>query len=104
MKRLTILLTALLAFPVWSADQDKGREYFKQSLEAAHTCKDKYKGTELMSCWIRAFPKKCESEGFKALGQRTTAASNAHFVCVVSCSDAEFWSKHYGECSRELDN
>lgn len=101
--RFAIWLGILLSGNVFGAD-DPGTILFNEVLKVADQCATNKSGTQVISCYVKASPKKCESVvlshfvGLNA-GQQYTPA---WYFCVASCVDAGVWSRTFGECSREL--
>jgi hypothetical protein len=108
--RVAVLIThatvmALVAVEIAIANEDLGRAYYREVVEVGRQCaKDKH-GSEAISCFVRASPRKCESYVVGAFTQQDDAQSSAKRAwayCVSSCLNASFWSRHFGECSTEL--
>lgn len=84
--------------------RDRGAALFKDVINAGKQCASENTGTQVISCFARASPKKCESIVYAhfanlAGGHEYTPA---WAYCVASCADAGAWSRNFGECSREL--
>lgn len=101
---LLIVLASIIS--VQSAEaQDRGMEFYEEVVKIGQSCAAGKSGTEVISCFSRASPKKCESHVYQAFTQQDDAlyaARRAWAFCVASCVDAGIWSSNLGECKREL--
>ena len=85
--------------------QDRGMDFYREVVRIGQDCASGKAGTEFISCFSRASPKKCESNVYQAFTQQDDAldaARRAWAFCVASCVDADLWSSNFGECKREL--
>lgn len=96
-----VVLLVSTACPAWPGD--RGLELFKDVLAKGRECEAGKTGSEVVSCYVKASPSKCESYVYEVYSRRNNAARQAWRLCVAMCADAGLWSRTYGECSRDLD-
>jgi hypothetical protein len=85
--------------------QDRGMNFYREVLKTGQICRAGKSGTDVISCFTRASPKKCESSVFQASTREDdarVAAESAWVFCVASCVDAGVWASNFGECRRDL--
>lgn len=82
---------------------NRGLELFKDVLAKGRECEAGKTGSEVVSCYVKASPSKCESYIYEVYSRRNNAARQAWRLCVATCADAGLWSRTYGECARDLD-
>jgi hypothetical protein len=88
-----------------AAGEDRGMALYREVVEVGRQCAKENPGSQVISCFVRASPKKCESYVYSAFTQEEDAQSSAKRAwayCVASCLNANFWSRNFGECAREL--
>jgi hypothetical protein len=103
--QLTSLLLSLLFIQQTIAAEDLGMAMYRQVIAVGRECAKGKSGSQVVSCYVRASPKKCEAYVYPALAQyadERLTAQHAWAYCVSSCLDASAWSRNFGECSREL--
>lgn len=93
-----VMLTAFLS--TTAIAQDKGRELFQTVLENARQCVSKSR-SEIIACYVKATPAKCESLVYEFLDNRRRL--RPWYFCVASCADAGYWSRTFGDCARDID-
>jgi hypothetical protein len=102
---LASLLLSLLFIHQAIAAEDLGIAMYRQVVAVGLECARGKSGSQVVSCYVRASPKKCEPYVYPALVQQNDerfTAQQAWAYCVASCLDASAWSSRFGECSREL--
>ena len=101
-----LVAVVMIAFlPISSSAQDKGPEFFQTVIKNAKGCKTGMSGSEVVYCYVKASPKKCESqvyEFFARSGDDKSQARRAWYFCVASCLNASFLSRSFGDCAREI--
>lgn len=103
--QLASLLLSLLFIRQAIAAEDLGMAMYRQVVAAGLECAKGKSGSQVVSCYVRASPKKCEAYVYAALTQQDDerlTAQHAWAYCVASCLDASAWSRSFGDCSREL--
>ena len=104
--RLTFMfLVLLLVKPVMGAEEDLGIALYREVVAVGRQCAQEKSGSQVISCYVKASPKKCEQQVYEAFTKSDEARSSARRAwayCVASCLDASFWSRSLGECTREL--
>ena len=100
-----VMMTAFLPFT--AAAQDKGQESFQTTvIENVKRCLAGKPESDVISCYVKAMPAKCETqvyEFFARRGDNKSEARRALFFCVASCAKVGFWSRSFGDCAREID-
>ena len=83
--------------------EEEGADLFKQVTKTAKKCAASVQSnTQAASCYIKATPKKCQQEVINYLSSsEKDDAVRAWYFCVSTCAGASFWSRNFGECSRE---
>jgi hypothetical protein len=103
--QLASLLLSLLFIHQAFGAEDLGMAMYRQVVAVGLECARGKSGSQVVSCYVRASPKKCEAYVYPALAQyddERLTAQRAWAYCVSSCLDASAWSRSFGECSREL--
>jgi hypothetical protein len=97
------VLFLLLGYAPIAHSEDRGRQLFNEVINNAKECAAGKSGSEVLNCYIRATPKKCQQHVIEYFSrEEKDEARRAWFFCVASCADAGLWSANLGECSREL--
>jgi len=95
-----------MLFPAYSAfGNNEGKVLFDEVLSNAQNCAKVKTGSDFIQCYINATPKKCEKEMMDALATRGDEKSNVRrklFMCISTCANASFFSRNWGECSRNI--
>jgi len=108
MKLIQICFAAVMMIgflPITATAQDKGLELHQTVIENAQRCAADKSGSEVISCYVKATPAKCESQVFQYFARRgddKSEAGHAWRICVASCADAGFWSRSFGDCARDI--
>ena len=100
-----MLLVLLLVKPAMGAEEDLGLALNREVVAVGRQCAQGKSGSQVISCYVKASPRKCEPQVYEAFTKSDEAQSEARRAwayCVASCIDAGFWSRSLGECTREL--
>ncbi len=84
-----------------ATDTTPEREYWNAVLERARSCAKAREFSPPVLCFLKSTPKKCHSVVYDALlggGEK-----RKWYLCVISCADAGWYSRTFGDCSRDLD-
>jgi hypothetical protein len=83
------------------ADSARGSEekFWDAVLERAESCATAEEFSPPL-CFLKSTPKKCQSFVYDALFG--SGNKRQWYLCVISCADAGWYSRTFGECSRDL--
>ena len=83
-----------------AAETAPERKFWDAVLERARSCVTAKEFSPVALCFLKSTPKKCQPLVYDALlGSRN---KQQWYLCVISCGDAGWYSRTFGECSREL--
>ena len=103
--RLASGLLFLMLIEHATAAEDLGMALYREVIAVGRGCAKEKSGSQVIACYVRASPKKCESYVYAAFTKQDEEQSSARRTwayCVSSCLDASAWSRSVGECAREL--
>src|SRR5262245_8012069 len=99
------LVMILSSVELATGGDDPGMALYREVLAVGSRCAAGKARPEAILCFVKASPKKCESKVYAAFLQQNDAqslAQRAWASCVASCFNADYWSRNFGGCAREL--
>lgn len=81
-------------------------EYWNAVQDRARACIESKEYSRPALCFLKTTPEKCQPLVYDAmvgLEDIREVARRKWFLCVISCTDANWFSLTFGECSRELE-
>ena len=76
-------------------------DLWKSVFESQQACREENPTLVWHACWERALPEKCGALVYQDSAP-TGESIERWYICTLSCIDAGFWSRNFGECSREF--
>jgi hypothetical protein len=98
---MSLYMLPLTSNYVMAKELDSG-ELFKVVMNSASQCAKRKSGARAIKCYIDASPKKCEPLAYDLFSQSGVQRVKNLYFCVLSCEDADIWSRNFGECARKL--
>jgi hypothetical protein len=95
----------VLSFTENALGEDLSLALYREVIAVGRQCAQGKSGSQVIPCYVRASPKKCEKQVYEALSKSPDGWYEAHrpwAYCIASCIDAGFLSRTLGECRREL--
>ena len=83
-----------------AAETAPERKFWDAVLERARSCVTAKEFSPVALCFLKSTPKKCQPLVYDAL--LGSGNKQQWYLCVISCGDAGWYSRTFGECSREL--
>ena len=83
-----------------AAETAPERKFWDAVLERARSCVTAEEFSPSALCFLKSTPKKCQPLVYDAL--LGSGNKQQWYLCVISCGDAGWYSRTFGECSREL--
>ncbi|MDP1635500.1 MAG: hypothetical protein Q8L69_12570 [Gallionellaceae bacterium] len=101
----SIFVSILLAIALPALSEDKEQKLIADVFAKGKECAEGKSGTEVVSCYVKATPSKCQSQVYRVFSrfENKMEARRAWYLCISTCADAGFWSRKYGECARDFE-
>jgi hypothetical protein len=85
-----------------AAETTPERKFWDAVLERARSCAKAREFSPPALCFLKSTPKKCQSLVYEALLGSDKHKQQPWYLCVISCGDAGWYCRKFGECSRDL--